>query len=124
MSCVEQLFALANHIPVIRPSGRPTAVQNRSRRFCADQLEAKVATAQARIDRLTQSLLANAFTGERVPQAPNDEPASVLLKRIARRLPAPRPAARPAGVPWRSLRQGQAQRAAAPKAKRGRKASA
>lgn len=65
----------------------------------ADLLEAKVATAQARIDRLTQSILAKAFRGELVPQDPNDEPASVLLERI------------------------QAQRAAAPKAKRGRKAT-
>lgn len=66
----------------------------------ADQLEAKVTTAQARIDRLTQSILAKAFRGELVPQDPNDEPASLLLERI------------------------QAQRAAAPKAKRGKKASA
>ncbi|WP_373387998.1 restriction endonuclease subunit S [Pseudomonas alcaligenes] len=65
----------------------------------ADQLEAKVATAQARIDRLTQSILAKAFRGELVPQDPNDEPASLLLERI------------------------QAQRAAAPKAKRGRKSA-
>lgn len=65
----------------------------------ADQLEAKVATAKARIDRLTQSILAKAFRGELVPQDPNDEPASLLLERI------------------------QAQRAAAPKAKRGRKKS-
>lgn len=66
----------------------------------ADQLEAKVATAKARIDRLTQSILAKAFRGELVPQDPNDEPASVLLERI------------------------QAQRAAAPRARRGRKATA
>jgi len=66
----------------------------------ADQLEARVKAAQARIDRLTQSILAKAFRGELVPQDPNDEPASVLLERI------------------------KAQRAAAPKAKRGRKASA
>jgi type I restriction enzyme S subunit len=65
----------------------------------ADQLEARVKTAQTRIDRLTQSILAKAFRGELVPQDPNDEPASVLLERI------------------------KAQRAAAPKAKRGRKAS-
>ena len=123
MSRVEQRFALANHIPVIRPSGQPAAVQNRSRRFCADQLEAKVASAKSRIDHLTQSMdsrvpalgpsaqpaaaqyrsrrycLAKAFRGELVPQDPNDEPASVLLERI------------------------KAQRAATPKAKRGRKAS-
>lgn len=64
----------------------------------ADQLEAKVASAKSRIDHLTQSILAKAFRGELVPQDPNDEPASLLLERI------------------------KAQRAAAPKAKRGRKA--
>ncbi|GGD01607.1 restriction endonuclease subunit S [Halopseudomonas salina] len=66
----------------------------------ADQLETRVKIAQTRIDRLTQSILAKAFRGELVPQDPNDEPASVLLERI------------------------KAQRAAAPKTKRGRKASA
>lgn len=65
----------------------------------ADQLEAKVASAKTRIDHLTQSILAKAFRGELVPQEPNDESASVLLERI------------------------KAQRAAAPKAKRGRKTS-
>jgi type I restriction enzyme S subunit len=65
----------------------------------ADQLEARVKAAQTRIDRLTQSLLAKAFRGELVPQDPNDEPASVLLARI------------------------KAQRAAEPKAKRGRGAA-
>ncbi|MGS0517576.1 restriction endonuclease subunit S [Xanthomonas oryzae pv. oryzicola] len=65
----------------------------------ADQLEAKVAAAQQRIDALTQSLLAKAFRGELVPQDPGDEPASVLLERI------------------------RTQRAAAPKPKRGRKAA-
>ena len=65
----------------------------------ADQLEAKVAAAKSRIDHLTQSILAKAFRGELVAQDPNDEPASVLLERI------------------------KAQRAATPKAKRGRKAS-
>ncbi|RBC85933.1 restriction endonuclease subunit S, partial [Xanthomonas oryzae pv. oryzae] len=39
----------------------------------ADQLEAKVAAAQQRIDALTQSLLAKAFRGELVPQDPSDE---------------------------------------------------
>jgi len=33
-------------------------------------------------DKLTQSILAKAFRGELVPQDPNDEPASELLKRI------------------------------------------
>jgi len=65
----------------------------------ADQLEARIKAAQARIDRLTQSILAKAFRGELVPQDPTDEPASVLLERI------------------------KAQRAAAPKAKRGRRSA-
>lgn len=65
----------------------------------ADQLETKAATAKQRIDALTQSLLAKAFRGELVPQDPNDEPASELLARI------------------------RAQRADAPKPKRGRKAN-
>ena len=66
----------------------------------ADQLETRVKAAQTRIDHLTQSILAKAFRGELVPQDPDDEPASVLLERI------------------------QAQRAAAPKAKRGKKTGA
>lgn len=65
-----------------------------------DHLETKVSAAQKRIDALTPSLLAKAFRGELVPQDPNDEPASVLLERI------------------------RAQRAAAPKPKRDRKAAA
>lgn len=66
----------------------------------AHQMEARLADARQRVDALTQSILAKAFRGELVPQDPNDEPASVLLERIA------------------------AQRAADPKPKRGRKAAA
>ncbi len=62
-----------------------------------DRLEDKIKTAQARVNQLTQSILAKAFRGELVPQDPNDEPASELLARI------------------------QAQRTAAPKAKRSKK---
>ncbi len=39
--------------------------------------------AQARVDNLTQSILAKAFRGELVPQDPNDESADKLLERIA-----------------------------------------
>ncbi len=42
-------------------------------------LETKLKAAQA----LRQSILRHAFTGQLVPQHPNDEPASELLKRIA-----------------------------------------
>ncbi len=49
----------------------------------ADTIEALVKKAQARVDKLTQSILAKAFRGELVPQDPNDEPADKLLERIA-----------------------------------------
>jgi hypothetical protein len=45
-------------------------------------IEARYAKAKVHVDKLTQSILAKAFRGELVPQDPNDEPASVLLKRI------------------------------------------
>jgi type I restriction enzyme S subunit len=64
----------------------------------ADRLEAEAARARALLDRLEAAILARAFRGELVPQDPNDEPASALLARI------------------------RAQREAAPKAGRGRKA--
>ncbi|MCV0394845.1 MAG: restriction endonuclease subunit S [Rhizobiaceae bacterium] len=65
----------------------------------ADRLEAEAGRARKLLDRLESAILAKAFRGELVPQDPNDEPASVLLERI-----------RAAG-------------AAAPKARRGRRAS-
>lgn len=49
----------------------------------ADRLEAHLQAAQTAADRLTPALLAKAFRGELVPQDPNDEPASELLKRLA-----------------------------------------
>ncbi len=63
-----------------------------------DRIEARYATARKRVGQLTPALLAKAFRGELVAQDPADEPASELLARLA------------------------ATRAAAPKAKRGRKA--
>ncbi|MDN3696181.1 restriction endonuclease subunit S [Vibrio cortegadensis] len=49
----------------------------------ADTIEAQVKKAQARVDNLTQSILAKAFRGELVAQDPKDEPADKLLERIA-----------------------------------------
>jgi type I restriction enzyme S subunit len=48
----------------------------------ADKLEAHYNKAKARVDKLSQSVLAKAFRGELVPQDPNDEPAEKLLERI------------------------------------------
>ncbi|OOX29852.1 hypothetical protein BJL83_20145 [Vibrio parahaemolyticus] len=48
----------------------------------ANKVERQYLEAKARLDRLTQSILAKAFRGELVPQDPNDEPAEKLLERI------------------------------------------
>ena len=48
----------------------------------ADRLEARLKAAQTATERLTPALLAKAFRGELVPQDPNDEPASELLRRL------------------------------------------
>jgi len=66
----------------------------------ADRMEAEAARARALIDRLEAAILGRAFRGELVPQDPEDEPAHVLLDRI------------------------RAERAAAPKQKRGRRKKA
>ncbi|MGY3686388.1 restriction endonuclease subunit S [Vibrio coralliilyticus] len=50
----------------------------------ANCIEAQVKKAQARVDNLTQSILAKAFRGELVAQDPSDEPADKLLERIAK----------------------------------------
>ncbi|WKL22630.1 restriction endonuclease subunit S [Agrobacterium tumefaciens] len=58
----------------------------------ADRLEAEAARARKLLDRLESTILAKAFRGELVPQNPNDEPAEKLLKRIrADRAAAPKP---------------------------------
>lgn len=63
-----------------------------------DRLAAEAKRAFALVGRLDEAILAKAFRGKLLPQDENDEPASVLLDRI------------------------RAERAAAPKQKRGRKA--
>lgn len=65
-----------------------------------DLMVTEAAAARRLLDRLDQSVLAKAFRGELLPQNPSDEPASALLDRI------------------------RAERAAAPKAKRGRRKAA
>ena len=55
-----------------------------------DRLASEATSARELIDHLDQAILAKAFRGELVPQDPNDEPASLLLKRIrATRAAAP-----------------------------------
>lgn len=47
-----------------------------------DQMEADIGRELQKADALRQSILKKAFSGELVAQDPNDEPASILLKRI------------------------------------------
>jgi type I restriction enzyme S subunit len=86
----------------------------------ADRIEARYMAARAQAQRLTPLLLAKAFRGELVQQDPQDEPASVLLERIATTKPAkartsrerPRIQKRPPAIPeldpidWASLPNG------------------
>lgn len=48
----------------------------------ADNLEAQTMAACKNVGRLTPSILSKAFRGELIPQDPDDEPASDLIKRI------------------------------------------
>ena len=68
----------------------------------ADRLEARLQAARTAAERLTPALLAKAFRGELVPQDPNDEPATELLRRLrearASEAPIKKPRARKAAV--------------------------
>ena len=86
-------------LPWPSAAARNSIVDKLERAFArAERLEAEATRARALLDRLESALLAKAFRGELAAQNPADEPAQILLDRI------------------------RTERAAAPKAKRGRKA--
>ncbi|MDE1339809.1 restriction endonuclease subunit S [Vibrio aestuarianus] len=78
----KELAALEFVLPAIQEQKEIVRLVDQYFAF-ADTIETQVKKAQARVDKLTQSILAKAFRGELVPQDPNDEPADKLLERIA-----------------------------------------
>ena len=78
-----------------------------------DELEMQVGANLRRAERLRQAVLKRAFEGKLVPQDPNDEPASVLLKRIRAERAAVKPTpSRPSGK--RAARRRRTQRTSQP----------
>ncbi|MNZ11424.1 Type-1 restriction enzyme EcoKI specificity protein [compost metagenome] len=57
-----------------------------------EQLESTITTSLQQAEALRQSILKKAFSGQLVPQSPDDEPASVLLERIRSERTAQQPA--------------------------------
>ena len=62
----------------------------------ASTAEERINSAKEHAEKLAPAILAKAFRGELVPQDPNDEPASVLLKRIKAQREAEAAAKKPA----------------------------
>jgi len=67
---------------------REVVAEFQSIRGSEDRLRAEFSRAEGRSASLRRSILADAFSGRLVPQDPDDEPASVLLERIAASQPA------------------------------------
>ena len=66
----------------------------------ADAMDARIDEALRRSLALRRSILAQAFTGNLVPQDPSDEPSSGLLERIrAERADTPEPSRRKRKIP-------------------------
>lgn len=88
---IEDLRALPVNLPIV---AEQTEIVRRVEILFAyaDRLEARLQTARTTADRLTPALLAKAFRGELVPQDPNDEPATELLRRLREARAAEAPA--------------------------------
>lgn len=80
-----------NALPIaVPPQAEIEAIARRVKNLfaLADRIEARLNTARTHAKRLAPRLLAKAFRGELVQQNPQDEPAKVLLQRIACAQPA------------------------------------
>ncbi len=78
---VSKVGRLPIPLPPLAEQSRIVAEVER-RRSVIQQAEAAVEASLQRAERLRQSILKQAFSGQLVPQDPDDEPASALLERI------------------------------------------
>lgn len=78
------------------PLSEQTEIVRRVESFfaLADRIEARATAARTQAQRLSSLVLSKAFRGELVQQDPQDEPASVLLQRLAATQPAKAKASR------------------------------
>lgn len=79
-------------VPICSPTEQAEIVRILDARLdAADALETEIDAALTRANALRQSILKKAFSGQLVPQDPDDEPAAALLERIkAERAKAPK----------------------------------
>lgn len=78
---IEDIKKIVIHLPTLPEQQR--IVEEIEKRFLvADELEKTVNDGLEKAKQLKQSILKKAFSGQLVPQDPNDEPASLLLDRI------------------------------------------
>ena len=77
----KDIFPILINIPTLLEQQR--IVEEIEKRFTvADELEKTINDGLEKAKQLKQSILKKAFSGQLVPQDPNDEPASILLDRI------------------------------------------
>ena len=100
---LKTLSDLAIPLPPLAEQHRIVAEVER-RLSVIQQAETAVETSLKRAERLRQSILKRAFSGQLVPQDPNDEPAAVLLARIQAERAAAAAAAKAQRTPRRRRR--------------------
>ncbi len=81
IASVKELKKIPINLPSLSEQQR--IVEEIEKRFTvADELEKTINEGLEKADKLKQSILKKAFSGQLVPQDPNDEPASIILERI------------------------------------------